>query len=587
MVLLLQQHSGVPWVSHYFYYHFDTRRSPAMSTTRGQHLIGQVIGSYILEKLLGYGGSSAVFLAQNRSTHEKVAVKVFLPRSTMDKQAQKNFYQRFLREAEATSELDHPNILSIYSYGQHNGLPYIVMPYMSGGTLSEYITRYGPLSLSQAEQYLEQISSALDYAHENGRVHCDVKPANILLDNCDQVVLSDFGIVQLMQPDGQSVEPSMKSQETLMGTPDYISPEQALGEPLDGRSDIYSLAVTLFFLLAGRPPFHADSSITMALMHVHDTPPLLSAFRSDITPQIDRVIAKALSKWPEDRYQTARKFSTAFAEAVANADNYVLTDSEARRKAIVSASGAEKAKAPLKPIAQGKPTRKDSNNLRRIAVPLIVLLAVIISSVLSVNIVSHFTNANHHTQSTHVSSPTDYLKDKTEWPVGPSGSNYFIQDGQYHILSKQPTDFSMALYDFGNTQFTNFRITVTTSEIRGVHNDGDYFGVVLRSSVNLQHYYLFEITPSGGGQYGFWRSGKQIPLKSAKAASILSNFGQNNVIAIEVKGNSFTFYVNNQQLGKPFIDTSNQPLSSGAIGLSVEGQNTEVAFSQMHIDKLQ
>src|SRR5712691_3993491 len=217
MVLLLQPHSVVSWVSHC--YDFDTCRSPAMSTNRGQHLIGQVIGSYILEKPLGYGGSSAVFLAQNRLTYEKVAVKVFLPRSTMDKQAQKNFYQRFLREAEATSELDHPNILSIYSYGQYNGLPYIVMPYMSGGTLSEYVTRYGPLSLSQAQQYFEHIASALDYAHENGRVHCDVKPANILLDSNDQVVLSDFGIVQLMRPDGKSAESSMKSPDTLMGTP--------------------------------------------------------------------------------------------------------------------------------------------------------------------------------------------------------------------------------------------------------------------------------------------------------------------------------------------------------------------------------
>src|SRR5947207_15994257 len=123
-----------------------------MSTTRGQHLIGQVIGSYLLEKLLGYGGSSAVFLAQNRLTSEKVAVKVFLPRSTMDKQAQRNFYQRFLREAEATSELDHPNILSIYSYRQHTALPHIVMTYMSGGTLSEYTTGYGALPLTQAAQ---------------------------------------------------------------------------------------------------------------------------------------------------------------------------------------------------------------------------------------------------------------------------------------------------------------------------------------------------------------------------------------------------------------------------------------------------
>ncbi len=560
-----------------------------MSTNRGQHLIGQVIGSYILEKLLGYGGSSAVFLAQNRLTNEKVAVKVFLPRSTMDKQAQKNFYQRFLREAEATSELDHPNILSIYSYGQHNGLPYIVMSYMSGGTLSEYVTRHGPLPLSQAEQYLEQIASALDYAHENGRVHCDVKPANILLESLDHVVLSDFGIVQLIQPNGQNAEPSMKSPDTLMGTPDYISPEQALGEPLDGRSDVYSLAVTLFFLLAGRPPFQADSSITMALMHVHDTPPPLSAFRSDITPQIDRVIAKALSKWPEDRYQTAGKFSAAFAEAVANADNYILTDSEAKIKAIVSSGGVKKAKAYLKPIAPGKPTWKDSNKLRRIALPLILLLAVIIGSFFSVNIVNKFTNTNHHAQFAPASSPTDYLADSDAWPV--DNVNYFFKHGQYHIKNKSP-NVATAFYNSGNNLFANFRLTITTTEVHGSFDSADFYGIIFRSSTNQNSYYFFEIdTCCSGGLFELlyyngqskqkvgWKSLENSPLAS-------SNLSQTNVITIVAKGNSFQFYVNGKSVGKPITDHSGGALLSGELGLGVEEQNTEVAFSQLHIDKL-
>jgi len=560
-----------------------------MSTNRGQHLIGQVIGSYILEKLLGYGGSSAVFLAQNRLTNEKVAVKVFLPRSTMDKQAQKNFYQRFLREAEATSELDHPNILSIYSYGQHNGLPYIVMSYMSGGTLSEYVTRHGPLPLSQAEQYLEQIASALDYAHENGRVHCDVKPANILLESLDHVVLSDFGIVQLIHPNGQNAEPSMKSPDTLMGTPDYISPEQALGEPLDGRSDVYSLAVTLFFLLAGRPPFQADSSITMALMHVHDTPPPLSAFRSDITPQIDRVIAKALSKWPEDRYQTAGKFSAAFAEAVANADNYILTDSEAKIKAIVSAGGVKKAKAPFKPMAPVKPTWKDSNKLRRIALPLILLLAVIIGSFFSVNIVNKFTNTNHHAQFAPASSPTDYLADSDAWPV--DNVNYFFKHGQYHIKNKSP-NVATAFYNSGNNLFANFRLTITTTEVHGSFDSADFYGIIFRSSTNQNSYYFFEIdTCCSGGLFELlyyngqskqkvgWKSLENSPLAS-------SNLSQTNVITIVAKGNSFQFYVNGKSVGKPITDHSGGALLSGELGLGVEEQNTEVAFSQLQIDKL-
>lgn len=551
-----------------------------MSTTRGQHLIGQVIGSCFLEKLLGYGGTSTVFLAQNRSTNEKVAVKVFLPRSTMNKQAQKNFYQRFLREAEATSELDHPNILTIYSYGEYNGLPYIVMPYISGGTLSDYVTRYSTLSLSQAQQYLVQIASALDYAHQNGRVHCDVKPANILLDGCDKVLLSDFGIVHLMQPEGQRAEPSMKSPETLMGTPDYISPEQALGEDLDGRSDVYSLGVTLFFLLTGRPPFQADSSIAVALMHVHDVPPSLCTVRSDVTPQIDRVIAKALAKWPEDRYQTAGKFGAAFAEAVANADNYVLSDSEAKRKAIVSNSGTKKAIIPLKLIAQDKSTWKDSSKLRRIALPLVLLLAIIIGSILSVNVINKFI----HTQATTPITQNDYLANKDAWPYGPTGSAYFFKNGQYHIINRSRSNFSIALYNFGSSQFKNFRINVTTSEIQGVHDNGDFYGIVLRSKANLQDYYLFEITASIGGQYEFWRiDGKLHLLTSGTIPSLLPNFNQNNVITMDVKNNTFTFFVNQKRLGT-VKDTPNQSLSSGAIGLSVEGKNTEVAFSHLQID---
>src|SRR5205823_12517756 len=157
-----------------------------------------------------------------------------------------------------------------------------------------------------------------------------------------------------------------------------------------------------------------------------------------------------LSKWPEDRYQTAGMFSAAFTEAVANADNYVLTDSEAKIKAMVSSGGAKKAKYPLKPIAQGQSTWKDSNKLRRIALSLIVLLAVIIGSVLSVNFVNKPTNTNHKAQSAHSSSPTDYLADRNEWPVEPVGSTYFIQDGQYHIVNKSSSNFSIALYNFGS-----------------------------------------------------------------------------------------------------------------------------------------
>jgi serine/threonine protein kinase len=557
-----------------------------MSTFRGQHLIGQEIGSCILEKQLGHGGSSAVFLAQSRSSDEKVAVKVFLPRSTMDKQTQKNFYRRFLREAQAASELDHPNILSIYSYGEHNGLPYIVMPYMSGGTLSEYVAKHGPLSLSEAQQYLEQISSALDYAHEHGHVHCDVKPANILLDDLGHVVLSDFGIVRLMHPDPEATLQSIKSSEILMGTPDYISPEQALGQPLDGRSDVYSLAVTLFFLLAGKPPFKAESSIAMALMHVHEKPPVLGMMRADITPQIDSVIGKALSKWPEERFQAAGEFSSAFAEAVTNADQSATPASGAKRKANGSNSEGKQSLAALKPIVQVKPTGKRSFKLQRVVLPLILLLAVIIGSVVTVNIIGKFTS-EHPQQATSSTKQTDYLADDKQdmWPHSPTN---FFKHGQYHIKNVAPLAIAIAYYVFGNYQFTNFRLTVTASEIAGKHDGGDYYGVVFRSSTDQLHYYLFEIAATAsGGQYGFWRCDGQTqkPLAIGNVPSLLPNLGQSNVIKIQVKDSTFSFSVNQQSLGT-VTDTSKPVLSSGDVGLSVEEQNTEVAFSHLLIDKL-
>src|SRR5947199_1142679 len=278
-------------------------RFSSMSTTRGQHLIGKVLGSCVIEKLLGYGGTSAVFLAQQREPEQKVAIKVFLPRSYLDAQMQKDFYRRFLSEAEAASQLDHPNILPIYSYGEQDGLPYIVMPYMPGGTLAEYMAKRSPLSLQEAQWYLDQIATALDYAHQHGCVHCDVKPANILLDSDGSVALSDFGIAHMMRRDIIAEQSPTRSPAMLMGTPDYISPEQALGQPLDGRSDIYSLGITLFYLLVGRLPFIADSTIAVALLQVHENPPALGLLRGDITPYTDSGFQQPLAKRPGYRFQ--------------------------------------------------------------------------------------------------------------------------------------------------------------------------------------------------------------------------------------------------------------------------------------------
>ncbi len=515
-----------------------------MTTTRGQHLIGKQIGSYVLERLLGYGGSSAVFLAQGHSSGEEVAVKVFMPRSTMDVQMQKNFYQRFLLEAEAASKLDHPHILSIYSYGQDQGLPYIVMPYMPGGTLSEYVQKHGPLSLTESQHYLEQIAAALDYAHEQGCVHCDVKPANILLDGAGNALLSDFGIARLMQPDAAAAERAMKSPETLMGTPDYISPEQALGQPLDGRSDIYSLGVTLFYLLAGSPPFKAESSIAMALLHVHETPPPLGLLRADITLGIDNVIGKALAKWPEERYQTAGEFRDAFAEALVSIDYSVTIDhvdnhSERFRRASIV----------LKPIAQIKPVLGPSSRFSRATLAIIILLPLLLVSGATVGIVRFLTHSQAHSQ-----------------PVSPTGT---VSPSLQDILAANQDDWQISsTFFFKNEQYT---ILNTSAD----------------NTMDQSHYYLFDIGASGGGQYSFLRyDGNWHTLAAGSATSILLGLGQPNVITVEAKGNTFSFFINGKSVGKPVTDHSKSALSEGEIGLCVEEKNSEVVFSHMYVTQL-
>ena len=553
-----------------------------MPTNREEHFSGKEVGDCLLEHLLGYGGSSAVFLAQSLSSGEKVAVKIFLPRPTMDVEAQKTFYRRFLREAEAASQLDQPHILSIYSYGQHEGLPYIVMPYMPGGTLSDYVAHDGPLSLNAAQQYLEQIASALDYAHANGCVHCDVKPANILLDGEGQASLTDFGIVRLKADDTHP----LKAGEALMGTPDFLSPEQALMKPLDSRSDIYSLAVTLFFLLAGRPPFRADSALALALLHVKEPPPLLGTIRADVTPQIDLVIGKALSKEPEQRYQTAGEFSDAFTEAVANTiDQIAYSNHHTQGDPLGKGGGDGKAASPLEPAVRIKAVRERPFKFSQVAVAIILLLLILAASVSAAIIRSSIAKAPSpvHVQPTSTVQNTYYLFDDEDgWLLGSHDSSYFFdKQGRYHIRNTSSQTLAVAWYT--SDQFTNFYLQVTASEVAGTQEG--FYGIVLHA-VDQSHFYLFDVSALDGGQFAFERCDEQCQWLTGDFVTAHSTtVGQSNTLSVEVRGNTFTFFINGQLVGK-YTNPSTLAFAHVEVGLCVEEKDSEVAFSRLQIDKL-
>ncbi len=559
-----------------------------MSTTRGHHLIGKELGSCVIEKLLGYGGTSAVFLAQQRAPEQQVAIKVFLPRSNMNVQMQKDFYSRFLREAEAASQLDHPNILPIYSYGEQDGLPYIIMPYMPGGTLSEYVAAHGCLTLHEAQCYLEQLAPALDYAHEHSCVHCDVKPANILLDTDGSVVLSDFGIAHMMRRDIIADQSPTRPPGTLMGTPDFISPEQALGQSLDGRSDIYSLGITLFCLLTGRLPFEADSKIAVALLQVHEAPPALSSLRADITPYTESVIQKALAKRPEDRYQTAGEFSSAFAQSIHIATQLSHIDPNySPELELVSRNGSNSARQQaldaFEPIVRVKPATTAFGFPRTlIAATLLVLIigAAVIGGLVTSCIAGVTPNAQKQA-TIPTSGQFDQLSNSSDWPIG---GTFFFTNKQYHIQNKSAHDVALALY--ANHQYNNFRLTVTMSEIHGSSDGADYYGIAFRGAVDQSHYYLFEVVAWGGGQFQFLRydgDGHWTTLVGGPTSLLLPGIGKSNTITVVAIGHTFNFLINGKPVGRSVTDSSPTALTIGEVGFSVEEVDTEIVFSHLII----
>ena len=562
-----------------------------MTIARGQHLIGKTLGSCVLERLLGYGGTSAVFLARDQQSEQEVAVKVFLPRNNANLRMQKDFYQRFLHEAEAASKLDHPNILPIYAYGEEDGLPYIVMPYMEGGTLLDYMSRRGALSLHEAQWYLEQLTAALDYAHEHGCIHCDVKPANMLLDSEGRVMLSDFGIAHLMSSTDNPAADEMRNADSVMGTPDYVSPEQALGKHLDGCSDIYSLGITLFFLLAKKLPFKAETPIATALLHIHEPVPSLALLRADISPALDRVVQKAVAKDPARRFQTADDFCRAFIAALAN--GYQKSSLASLREVSLfddNLSDDFFDSLPNLPIAQPvvrlRPLQSDQRLLVRLVVLCVVCLTVL--SIIGTTVVLIASRSPQKTVAAaivhrRVPLPKDKLAYVNQWPV----SKTFFFDSRsrsYHVLNTSQNVVAVAPY-LGE-KYRDFHLSVVVSEVRRTPTPGDngYYGITFRASVDQLHYYLFEIAPDDSDRYLFLRyDGIWTTLLNGYLPAALKPTAS-NTITIDARGNTFTFWVNGTLVAQPTSDPSKTPLVTGLVGLCVEDQGTEVAFSQLYID---
>jgi eukaryotic-like serine/threonine-protein kinase len=269
---------------------------------------GRILGAYQLKGRIGRGGMGEVYRAEHLRLGREAAIKI-LPANLV---GESDFLRRFEREAASAAALNHPNILAIYDYGEQDGTPYLVMPYIKGGTLKDRLER-GDVTPAQIARYLTQIAEALDFAHGKGIIHRDVKPANVLIDEHDQAYLADFGIAKALEGTENLTRTGMG-----VGTPEYMAPEQARGQA-DPRSDLYALGIMVYQLIVGTVPYSGNSTVEVLMQHLQQPIPLepLRNMNPGAAQVFGPILERALAKDPNHRYQTGRELMQAVNVAIA------------------------------------------------------------------------------------------------------------------------------------------------------------------------------------------------------------------------------------------------------------------------------
>jgi tRNA A-37 threonylcarbamoyl transferase component Bud32 len=263
-------------------------------------MVGEILsGRYELEELVGTGGMSSVYRAHDRLLDRKVALKVLHEQYTQDA----DYVERFRHEARSVASLSHPNVVTVIDRGEHEGRQFIVFEYVEGENLKRLIERRGPAPVATALELAIQIARGLSFAHQQGLVHRDVKPQNVLLNGDGQAKVTDFGIARSLD-----VQHGMTQTGTVLGTSDYIAPEQAQGQRVDEHTDIYSLGVVLYELLTNEVPYPGENFVAVAMRHINEPPPPIRDKRPDVSPRLEAAVQCAMAKRPEDRFDTMADF---------------------------------------------------------------------------------------------------------------------------------------------------------------------------------------------------------------------------------------------------------------------------------------
>jgi serine/threonine protein kinase len=601
---------------------------------------GSTLGRYELRRCIARGSMSEVYLGYDRHVRRRVAIKVLYG-------SDEAFILRIEREARAVGTLSHDHILPLYDFGEQRPWYYLVMPYVEGGTLRDYLFQKERLSLEEAGNLLDQIASALQHAHDHGVIHRDVKPSNILRRPDGHTYLVDFGLAKAKQEVEATSHAGM-----AVGTPEYMAPEQTNGES-DARSDIYSLGIILYQMLTGCVPFIADSPVTTSLKHIQTIPRPPSEINSAIPPLVEEAILKALMKDPAQRYQEAGVFAYAYKKALLQerAQGYMQPSSDKAALTSGSSTGESSAES-SEAITTITPSKQDFMPLSKTPSPaitkqrtssyhpaprlsgtlplrqqlyqglVIVLCLLLLTSSIILGLLwqNHVPTPGKTTQSTPIlqikQTETAIIQTQQESTLAaqarvqatagitqglsngivlyandlttPSGD--WLDDGSQCFFSAQGYHVStysahtVAWCYSSEPYFSDAIITAQAQLLRG-----DAYGLIFRLAPWNKTFYVLELHRDGA--YRFIRAQGDDPqnwltiIDWTSSPVISTGYGRTNTFLIICDGPHFRFYINKQLLVSTVTDTA---YASGTLGFLVGGDSqngTEAVFSNLWVFK--
>ncbi len=514
---------------------------------------------YEVRESLGTGGMARVYKGYDRVLEREIAIKVLHEHLTEDP----TFMERFKREAQIVASFNHPNIVQVYDFDgieyddQH--IFYMVMSYIPGTNLfhvlSEHAEDKTPMDEERIESIMLDLLAALDYAHQGGMVHRDVKPANILINPEDHVVLTDFGIARLNQ------NSQLTEEGSTIGTPAYMSPEQAAGEPIDGRSDLYSAGIILFEMLTGETPYGDDRSLSVLLKHLHAPIPSLADYPYIENTHLDAVIFKALAKQPGQRYQTASEFATDLRAAFAGQ----------RTVAIRMPQNTE----PLTSIAAPAEPKSTPNWTALAVLPIAALLLLIIALLLFDTDDAEPTPSEPTSIESMVGdSPryfTSIFDDGDDYNVywSQNDADHLvreIRDGAYRIENRMDGQAFASVIEYGQ-RYQDVSIRADARLHAGSSPNSGY-GIVFRY-VDQDHYNVFAV--DGIGRYSVWvrNEGQWTELRDEDETwtrnERINLRGEFNTLQVDITGDRFLAYVNDVLVASIVDDT----FAEGMLGVYV------------------